>query len=201
MPRPPAPYLIRELPQLRPLRSPIRQEIIDAVSAAGPCTIARIAALLDRRPDGLYFHVRRLEKVGLLVPNGTDRHGRHAAAVYDLPGHPVRLHYEPGDPANLRAIAAVVDGVLRLSRRDFSRSLGKPWAVTQGRNRNTWGGRTRGWLTPAQAAKVNRLLAEVNELVRAGRPRKGARPHALTFVMVPLALPAGAGAASQGDPA
>jgi len=186
----PTPYLITSLAQIRALRSPVRQEIIDAVSAAGPCTIARLAGLLDRRPDGLYFHIRALERVGLLVAQGMSRAGRHAAAVYDLPGHPVQLHYEPTDPANLRAIAGVVGGVLRLTKRDFARSLGKPWAVTEGPRRNTWGGRARGWLTPMQAARINRHIAAIIDLVRSARPRPGARPHAVTFVLTPLALPA-----------
>lgn len=189
MPATPSAFRIRTLPQIRALRSPLRQEIIDALSAAGPRTIAEIAALLDRRPDGLYFHMRLLEKTGLVIQAESKRDGRHVATVYDLPGRPMTLKYESEDPANLRAIANVLDGVLRLSKRDFSRCLGKPWAVTEGPKRNTWGGRTRGWLTPAEAEKINKHLSAISEIVRAGRPRAGARPHALTCVMVPLALP------------
>ena len=61
------PVLITRLAQIRALASPVRQEIIDAVSAMGPVSIAELARTLGRRPSALYFHFAKLEKLGFVV--------------------------------------------------------------------------------------------------------------------------------------
>src|SRR5262245_46892405 len=58
--RPPHPmppkrsYVVSRADQLRALRSPLRQEIIDAVAASGPRSVAELAEILGRPADALY---------------------------------------------------------------------------------------------------------------------------------------------------
>lgn len=61
------PYVIRELKQIRALASALRQDIVDGVEAIGPCAISELAVLLRRPPHALYYHVRRLVRLGLLT--------------------------------------------------------------------------------------------------------------------------------------
>lgn len=173
--------------QLSALASPLRQEIVDAASAAGGAvSIAELAEQLGRPADRLYFHVRALVRVGLLVADGERKEGRHVATLYRLPAEEVRLKYVPRDKRNVKSVTAVVDGVLRLARRDFRRRMESGCAVVEGAERDTWGGRIKGWLDAGQQARLIGLLGEVHGLMREGRRREGAKAVAFTFVCVPV---------------
>jgi predicted transcriptional regulator len=50
--------------QIRALASPIRQDILDALTAIGPCSVSELAAAIGRPADGLYYHIRHLLKAG-----------------------------------------------------------------------------------------------------------------------------------------
>ncbi len=188
MPRAAAkPYLIETLPQLRALRSPARQEVLDAVQAAGPCSIAELGALLGRAPDSLYYHVRSLTRLGLLIetPSGRAR----PAALLDVPGRPMRIRYKP-DAASRRALQAAVASMLRLTARDFAGGLGSPAASAEGANRNLWAARVKGRLSPAQTARLSALLYEASQLLvnasSAARSGKTGPLLALTFCLTPV---------------
>ncbi len=175
--------LILSARQVRALISPVRQEIVDALESAGPRSVAELAALLGQAPDGLYFHLRHLERSGLVVERERRKTGRHVAAVYDLVTRPLRLSYAA--PARAGDLAAVIASALRLATRDFRRALHRAGVATEGPNRELWGARAKGWVTPAQILRINELLNEVSEIMRAGTPRPSARPLSLSFVLAP----------------
>lgn len=183
------PYWITDKKQLAALASPLRQEIVDAVSAAGACTIVRIAEVLSCQPDRLYFHIRRLVAVGLLIQRGVNGNGRKAAAVYDVPGRPLRIRHNQRSKEEVRSVTAIQDAILRLSRRDLKHALASPDSVTGGDYRDTRAGRSRGWLTPAELRRLNRLVERMHELVRRGSWRPGTKPIALTFIIAPPRRP------------
>lgn len=171
---------------LRVLVSPVRQEIVDAVVSAGPCTIADLGRHLGRAPDSLYFHVKRLEGAGLLVARDAARRGRHVAAVYDVPGRPVRIRFESGSSEPFRrSVNSVVQGAIRLGARDFAKAIDSPSAVTRGRRRNLWGGRAKGWVGAAEVEELNVLIARASEILHSGRPGPGRKPVSFTFVLAP----------------
>ncbi len=191
--RTPKPYLIRDAAQVRALASPARQEIVDALQAAGPRTISGLAALLGRPADGLYFHVRALMKVGLVVERDARKEGRHVSAVYDLVARPVTLTYDA--PVRGADVVRVVRGAVRMSLREFERGVHAGTGVTSGPARTLWGGRAKGWLTAAELREVNRLVARVNSLLQHGTPRKGATCMGVGFIVAPAgAVEIGAGA-------
>jgi DNA-binding transcriptional ArsR family regulator len=169
-----ATYWIRSDAQLRALASPVRQEVVDALGAAGPCTIAEIARHTARPADSLYFHVRRLLAVGLLVETGERRKGRHVAAVYDVPGRPLRIdHARVPSRESRRVLAAAI----RLGGRDLDRSMaaGAPARA----------GRVKGWVGTRDLRRIERLVAELRDAVGSGRPGKGRAPYSFTFIFAP----------------
>lgn len=177
--------LVEDPRRLAALASPLRQEIIDAAEAAGPCSIADLARWIGRPADRLYFHIRRLLRVGLLIEAGQRREGRHVATLYALPARHLRLAYRPERPANLRALTSITDGALRLASRDFRRTLATGRAVVEGPDRDTWGGRLKGWITPAEQRRINALMLDIQRILRRARPRPGTRCAAFTFVLTP----------------
>jgi predicted transcriptional regulator len=171
--------------QIRALASPARQEIVDALESAGASTAAELATLLGRHADALYFHLRKLVAVGLLRELEPRRDGRHVAAVYDVRRRPLRISYSDASPTQL---AAVIASAMRLAIRDFSAAadgLPRPAKARPGRPPELWGARAKGWLDDAQIRRVNHLLAEVAKTVRTSRPRPGARPMTVSFVLAP----------------
>lgn len=180
MPNPTRFFPIDRSAQLRALASPLRQELLDVLEGSGPCGIADLAASLGRAPDTLYFHVRRLQRVGLVVEVARQKVGRHTTTIYDVPGRPLRIDRTKARAADLQAVAA---GMLRLAMRDHRRGLVEAGTVPNGPARNHWAGRTRGWLDARQLARANRLLEQLLALLRRGRPGPGRQAIALTWVL------------------
>lgn len=177
---------IRSAAQVRALASPARQEIIDALEAAGPCSVSALAALTGRAPDGLYFHLRRLESCGLVAESGRAQRGRHAWAVYDVAERPVRLDYDalPAD-----AVVSVIAAAMRLGMRDFKHAVRNGVASVRGPDRDLWGARIKGWITPRNIRRINQLLNELRGLMHNRGPAKGTKAMSVSFIMAPADLP------------
>jgi DNA-binding transcriptional ArsR family regulator len=180
-------FPIRDRAQLEALASPARQEVVDGLQAIGPCSIAALAESLGRAPDSLYYHVRKLEKVGLVVARGTRDTGRREEALYDVPGRLV-LDHEPRTKRERGTLLGVVGSALRIGERDYRAAIESGRAIhARGPRRNAWGGRVKGWLTPGEVAQVRRHIEVLSELVTRGRKRPGAELFAVAFVLAPLA--------------
>lgn len=184
------PYLIKRRDQLAALESAVRQEIIDTIQAAGPRSAPELSALMGRPADALYYHLKRLVRVGLLVINTTRRSRRRDEAVYDLAGHPLVLDVPvSGDDAH--PLARLVRSMLRTAERDHGAAVGTPTARPDGDRRNLWAGRRHAWLSPRDLERVNDLVDQlVAIMTRARRPADG-ELCTLTLVLAPRPSRAG----------
>ena len=178
--------LVRDPRQIEVLASAARQEIIDVVKSLGPCPVAEMARQLGRSADSLYYHVRRLESVGLLKRQALRRRGGREGSLYRTPRPRSRLVYETSNAANVRAVGRVVTSMLRVAERDFRRAL-RPGAVVEGLRRNLWAARATTWLTGSELEEINRLLRRVLEIIESRRSPDGRRLYTLTWVLAPLA--------------
>lgn len=180
-------FRIQEPRQIAALASPARQELVDGLQAAGPCSIAELARSLGRAPDSLYYHVRALLKVGLVVQTGSRTDGSRPEALYDVPGK-LALDHEPATRREQDSVARVVASALRIGERDFRRALAEGRARhRRGPKRNAWGGRLKGWLTPDELGAVRAHLEALSKLFARGQRRRGAELAALVFALAPLA--------------
>lgn len=176
--------------QLAALATPLRQELIDSLRAAGGVATAReLAAQLGRPVDGLYYHLRALAKVGLITEQpGRSRAGR-AERSYELRGADqglLRVAYEPQLAGNREGLRALAAAMLRIAGRDFSNALRKPELIVEGPQRELWAARNKGWVSAAERRQLLSLLERATLLL--GRPRSKARQHlmSLCFVMAPV---------------
>ena len=179
------PYVISDRRQISALASSVRQDIVDVVAAIGPATAPEIARSLGRRPDGLYFHLRLLSRVGLLKegerPNGSGR----MVTTYDVPGRPLRIRYDLSNAAGSRAVSRVTASMLRTANRGFARAAAKGDARVTGARRELWAARTRGWLTEEGLEEVNKTFARLIELFNNRRRPKDACSYEVTLVLSP----------------
>jgi len=166
----------------RALASATRQEIVDALSSAGPCTVAKLADLLGRRPDALYFHVRALERVGLVRQQVNSQTDSNGGVIFELPRSSVRLDYAAAPRADL---ARVVRHALKLSLREFERECLADRPIGPASQRHLWGGRVMGWVNSEELARINALIEELHSVLRQGRPGGGRRAISLGFLLAP----------------
>jgi len=180
-------FPIRERAQIEALASPARQEVADGLQAIGPCSIAVLGDLLGRAPDSLYYHVKKLEAVGLVVARGSRNTGRRDEVLYDVPGRLV-LDHEPRTKREKRVVLDVVGSALRIGERDYRAALEAGRAIHgRGSDRNAWGGRVKGWLTPTELAEARRHIEALAQLFARGRKRPDSELFAVAYVLAPLA--------------
>lgn len=157
-------YLIRRREQFEALASLARQEVVEGVEAVGPCTISELAELLGRAPDSLYYHVRKLEKVGLLVRHGQTKAGRRDADLYDVPGRPMSFDETAFKPAVRPLLIRAYQAMLRASERELREALETGVEIGRGRRRRLWGGRLKGRLSVKDIEAVNRHVDAIVEI-------------------------------------
>lgn len=177
--------VVRRTSQLRVLRSPLRQEIIDVVSANGPSSIRELAELLGRPPDALYYHVRQLQRVGLLRGAGHRPTGVRTEEILEVPGRPVALPDRSPDSHQRRAIQAIVASMLRLTARQHAAALEREVARPVRRGRDRWASRVSGWLSAAELRALLNALSGLNGTVQRPKRMNGRRLFAFTFAVLP----------------
>lgn len=184
--------------QLRVLRSPLRQEIVDLLVGGGPRSVAELAETLGRPADGLYYHVRRLQRVGLLVSLSRSRAGRRTGEVVDVAARPVALAERAHVASHRAAVGRIVASMLRLTERQYAEALRRRGRARHRGPREEWAARVTGWLTAAERDELMRALARLNAAVQS-RSRDGRRRlHAFTFVVAPIDARARRRTARQG---
>ena len=180
-------YFIRKPEQLAAIRSPVRQEIVDALAATRIRTVAEIASMLGRSPHSLYHHVRVLERVGLILNMGIERRNRRDEALYATPGRRMRIHRDPGSATFRRNMRGLVAGMLRLTERDFARELARRASTKVVPSPNLSAARMKGRLTAGQLREVLRLMRRLYDLLGNHPEQTVGTMHALTLVLAPLA--------------
>jgi predicted ArsR family transcriptional regulator len=179
------PFLISDRRQITALASSVRQDIVDILAAIGPATAPEIARSLGRRPDGLYFHLRLLSRVGLLREGRRANGAGRMVATYDVPGRPLRIRYDLSDRGGARAISRVTASMLRTANRGFARAASKGAARVTGPRRELWAARTRGWLTETELNEVNEAFARLIDLFNSRPGPENACPYEVTLVLSP----------------
>jgi len=177
--------VISQPDQMAVLRSPVRQEILDVIARWGrPLSLAETGALLGRASDGLYYHVRLLERAGLLASAGTRMQNGREEALYQAVAPQYKLRYPTGAARGSKALLAIVGSLLRLGMRDFRRALAGGKAKVDGPDRDLLALRQTGWLRPDQLRRVNRLIQKLADETAQNDPR--GRLYAVSVVLAPL---------------
>lgn len=178
------PHLIRGKKQLACLAAAARQEIFDVLEQMGTVSVAELAVVLGRPADGLYFHLRALTRAGLVRTAGQRVRSGRAEVLYRTVKPEVQVGYDLQDAANRDAVSAIVASMLRLTNRDFRRSLQGGQVVVSGAQRELWALRKVGRLSRAEVTRLNRRIRDLAKSVSA--PRGGGRLYAVTVVLTPL---------------
>ena len=177
--------IVEDARKIAVLATPIRIELVTTIQAlGGAATVAELAVQLGRPADGLYYHLRALVRSGL-AEERAEAGGRRYRLTTPR-GQRMSLRYKPGATPNAKAVARVASSMSRLAQRDFVRALSRADAVVEGPSRELWVARLRGWVDPAELAKVNRLLQRLAEMLLRTRPTRTGKLIALHWILTPI---------------
>ena len=169
---------------MRVLASPVRQELIDALSRTGPSSLAELGAVLGRPADGLYYHVRLLQRAGLVYSAGSRmRNGRREDLFRSGAGQ-YRLEYGDASPRRAFAFNAIIASMMRLGIRDYRRALAGGNCRLSGSSRDLWALRTVGRLERRDVSLVNRRIRALTRSMKRNAP--SGRLYAITVLLTPL---------------
>lgn len=172
------------------LQSAARQRLLDRLEAIGPASAAEIAEGIGVEPDRVYYHLKKLETVGLVAGAGARGEGRTREALWDLAHRRWHLAYDAEDPKAVGAIDKLTAAMLRQAQRDFGVGWTAPSIAVAGRRRTQWSLRLEGRLDADQLGALNGHLQAIVDLVREARHADATgrkRTHvALTWVLASL---------------
>jgi DNA-binding transcriptional ArsR family regulator len=178
-------FVVASPRQLRAIASPGRDDIVDAVGAIGPCTVAQIARFLGLSRESIYYHVRALRDCGLLMESLGPGDRKKSVACYDLPGRPFVVRFDLRTPASRQAVVTLGGARLRAAKRGFERACHKGSVEVDGPRRNLWASRWKGWLSKKELEAANELLWRLYGLLFA-RKAPNRRCYELTLVLAPV---------------
>ena len=180
---------VRTAAQVRALSGPLPHRITAAMERLGPCTVREVAGAIDEPPESLYYHIRRLHRLGLLRERGRRRSGANEQAVYELPGRVIV--YDPRNTSKdfLAALRRSAAALLRATDRMWQAALGHPATRRAGRRRNLMIQHHYARLNARDLAELNQRLEAIARFVHE-RDDPAAGPWlSLTMVMSPVIRP------------
>jgi DNA-binding transcriptional ArsR family regulator len=157
--------LIDRADQLDALVSPVRNQIHLHMEILGECTIGQLAESMRREPESLYYHIRRLERVGIVVETEKKWTGGRSEAVYALAGKRIMVDQKQTSPRFLKSMARGIRTLLRYSERCLERSLTNPNTRRGGTGRNFRIEQQVVRLNPADMKEVQLRLDALNEFL------------------------------------
>jgi len=180
-------YYIEDPAQLEVIASPVRQDILDHLETMGPSSVNELSQAVGLAADALYYHIKKLVAVRLIVERGTRPSDRRDETVFALPSRTIRLRYDPANPEQARCVNRITSAMLRSSARDFEAALSSENAIAKGDGRNLWAARVKGWITASQLREVNTLLNRLHGIFHAAGPGDDKTLCSMTWSMAPVA--------------
>ncbi len=170
----------------RVLASPLRIELLELLIRQGPSTVAELAAALGRAPDSLYYHLRKLERLGFLTVVRRRVAGRRPEAVFEAVADQIEVECDPTSEAAIRIEEQSLGALLRLTERNYSRALRSGEAHPRGRARDLLATRIRVNLDAAGRAELNRRIDELLDFLREASEPEHGPALGLTLVLSPI---------------
>lgn len=186
MPRRRQTLVIRRAEQLAALGSPVRSRIVESLSVHGPSSVREIADRLGRLPESLYYHLRTLVEVGIVILKEKRIVRRRAEAVYQLAAHRLVIDPKQRSDEYMEALAGTCSAVLRLAERNYRAAVNQGGFALDGPQRSLMVRHYTLRLSRAGLAQLNRLLDRVAEMYDGQDGAKVGDPYFVTIVLSQL---------------
>ncbi|MBL8746207.1 MAG: helix-turn-helix transcriptional regulator [Phycisphaerae bacterium] len=172
--------------QWEALASEPRHEIMQFLGAIGPASIAELAHAMNAPPDGLYHHVRKLLRAGLIRSVGPRHTGRRPEAVYDLVAERLRFDFDVLSGRNADRLRAMLRARLNHASRNFDRALAARELRLEEPLIDSLVECESSWLDDDSFQRVLKHLQSAVQIMGAGKGTRRGRLFSLAIVMNPL---------------
>lgn len=172
--------------QRKILGSPLRIELIEQLTRQGPASIAELAVRLGREPSSLYYHIRLLQRAGVVQEAERRGAGRHQEAVFAATADHVTVACDLDSEESIHAEEQSVGALLRLAQRQYGQAMRGGKARPEGDDSNLQALRIRANLDAKARTELNRRVEELMEFLRREREPGSGEPISLTLVISPL---------------
>ena len=181
-------FIIREDEQRRAISSPQRLEMMGLFTDMEPLSVATIAERMGRPATAIHYHVRVLEKAGLLRRVGRKQSGRRPEALYLPIADPFKMEQPRDAPEEVAAMSLkTMATAFRMAERDLKAAFSNPNSKSAGPYRNVFGARVHCRLSKQNLAELNRHLHDIEKLL--SRAHQNHEPSADdSFVSFTVAL-------------
>ena len=153
-----------------------------ALEGRQPITITELGRRLGRPADGLYHHMRALQRAGVATCETLPSRGGRPATAWRLSMKSVNVPSESVSGPRATQAERIARAIVQASLRDYRRALRE--SATRGTPRPA-AGRTSVWLDERERRLVHREMVRLFERLRANEPHPGRTRHVLTYVFAP----------------
>jgi DNA-binding transcriptional ArsR family regulator len=176
--------ILRDPRSIRALAHPARMAIIDALATGEELTATECAELTGLSPSATAYHLKFLERYGLVEPAPVRKDGRERP--WRTPARPTRVELDTSTPAGAAATTAV-----GLAFLDSSRAIAEEFVAAGSKEPEEWRdatslSNTDLWLTVEEVAAVTDALATALDPYRgralAARPDGSRRVRVMNLV-------------------
>jgi len=180
--------MLRTEEHRKAIASPLRLELLGLFLERKPLSVAEIAARMGRPATGIHYHVRVLEKAGLLRRVGHQRSGRRPEALYRPAADAFKVAQPRDAPVATReASLKTLSTAFRMAERDMRAALTNPATKSAGPHRNIYGMRMHCRMSKQDLAELNRHLRDIEKmLLRSNKSHQASSDD--SFVSLTLAL-------------
>jgi hypothetical protein len=175
--------------QRKALTSPLRQEILGQWTDGEPRTVADLAVAMGRPATAIYYHVHRLEDVGLLIRVGSRPGPKRDEILYRPVARQFDLTPTLGDREQVADAVAALNAAHRMALGDLKAALESGDARFEGPDRSLLAFRLHARLSRGKRARANALLDELLTLFEdasATTQAAGTEFCSLTVALAPL---------------
>lgn len=197
MPRP-AIHYVTQPKSWATIIAPVRLEIIEAMRMIAPCSIAELAAALDRPADALYRHIAKLERIGIVVSAGMRHTGRRSEQVYDLVADDLRVAFKDTTQRTAnKAYSDTVQSIVKIVSRTARDGAAAGQLVGLGDERVLIGKIEHAWLTREEFQAVRAMMMGIKEFMDSRKGRREGRLYCAALVALPVTRKRGATARNE----
>jgi DNA-binding transcriptional ArsR family regulator len=178
-------HVITQTKQLSAAASPVRVQILGVMEAVGDCSAADLAEHMDRPVQSLYYHLKKLESVGLIDQTGFRGEGVRREALYRPAAKSISVAANSSARGFDGALAKGAGATLRLANREYVAGLETKGVKRTGATRELGIRRRVARLTPDKAQKLNGMLDRVDDFLRKNATGEG-NLYGVTTVLCPV---------------
>jgi predicted ArsR family transcriptional regulator len=178
--------LIKNAAQVRALRTPLRQKVIEALMKLGASTVRELADELGHEPAALYYHVHALAKAGIVTEGDQRRGERRPERVYRLVADRIIIDRDETSKAFLSALADLQRSTLRVAERELTRAVEARGDKAVAHTVSPMLLRLTSRLSPQATTRATAMIRELANFLAENDDPNAGNARSLTIAFVPL---------------